>query len=126
MGLAPNEPGIRYAAACAAALAGCGRLRDAKPLDDKERARWRKQAIDWLRADLALRSKQADGGKPSDRVQVAQELQHWQRDSYLTGIREAKELAKLPADERQVCEKLWADVAALLQRAQTPLKQESK
>jgi Flp pilus assembly protein TadD len=115
--LDPNKASYRSNAACAAALIGCSRLKDAKPLDDKERARWRKQAIEWLRADLTLLSKQADSGKPSDRVEVAQLLQHCQRDADFAGIRDAKELAKLPADERQACEKLWADVAALLKKA---------
>src|SRR5262249_42911465 len=40
----------RYNAACAAALAGAGQGEDGAKLDDKERARWRKQAVDWLRA----------------------------------------------------------------------------
>jgi Flp pilus assembly protein TadD len=44
--------GNRYYAACAAALAGCGCGRDADTLDDKERARWRRQAREWLRQDL--------------------------------------------------------------------------
>src|SRR5262249_31561525 len=42
----------RYNAACAAALAGCGQGRDAGTLNDKERALWRLQALDWLRQDL--------------------------------------------------------------------------
>src|SRR5262249_6257908 len=36
--------GARYYAACAAALAGCGRGKDAKSLDEKERGRLRQQA----------------------------------------------------------------------------------
>jgi hypothetical protein len=35
----------------------------------------------------------------------------------LAGIRDEKELAKLPADERQACEKLWAEAAAMLKKA---------
>jgi hypothetical protein len=46
------NPGHRYNAACAAALAGCGQGQDAAKLDDKERAGLRRQALDWLRADL--------------------------------------------------------------------------
>lgn len=94
-----------------------GHIKDAKPLDDKERARWRKQALDGSRADLALLNKQADSDKSSDRVEVVQALRQWQRDADLAGIRDAKELVKLPADERQACEKLWTDVAALLKKA---------
>ncbi|HTU90936.1 MAG TPA: tetratricopeptide repeat protein, partial [Gemmataceae bacterium] len=47
----------RYNAACYAALAAAGQGEDAAKLDDKEKARLRKQARDWLRADLALRTK---------------------------------------------------------------------
>jgi hypothetical protein len=36
----------------------------------------------------------------------------------LAGLPEAAALAKLPAEEREACRKLWADVDALLQRAQ--------
>ena len=32
----------------------------------------------------------------------------------LAGIRDPAAVAKLPANEREACEKLWADVAALL------------
>jgi tetratricopeptide (TPR) repeat protein len=46
------KAGHRYDAACAAALAGCVRGADADQIDDRERARWRKQALEWLRADL--------------------------------------------------------------------------
>src|SRR5262249_33626780 len=42
----------RDTAACAAALAAAGRGTDAGRLDDADRARWRKQALEWLRADL--------------------------------------------------------------------------
>jgi hypothetical protein len=47
--------GQRYYAACAAARAGCGRGRDAADLDDTSRAGFRRQALDWLRADLEAR-----------------------------------------------------------------------
>ncbi len=112
----------RYAAACAAALAGSGRGEDAKQLDNNERARWRKQAVDWLRADLALRSKQADSDKPTDRAEVAQILRHWQHDRDLSGLRDKDALAQLPDEERRVCEKLWADVEALVKRARQETK----
>jgi len=49
-----------------AALAAAGQGEDAAKLDDKERTRLRKQALDWLRADLALRRKQPPP-RPADR-----------------------------------------------------------
>src|SRR5207247_744373 len=48
------KAGHRHEAAAAAALAGAGQGADAGKLGDKERARWRKQALEWLRADLTV------------------------------------------------------------------------
>jgi hypothetical protein len=51
------------------------------------------------------------------RATVQQRLQHWQKDAHLAGIREAAALLKPAADEEAACQKLWADVAALLRKA---------
>jgi tetratricopeptide (TPR) repeat protein len=67
----------RYNAACFASLAAAGQGEDAAKLDDKERTRLRQQALDWLRADLALRGKQLESGKPADRAEVQQALRDW-------------------------------------------------
>ena len=45
-------------------------------------------------------------------------LRHWQADPDLSGLRDTAELAKLPADEQEACKKLWADVQALLDKAE--------
>jgi serine/threonine-protein kinase len=111
------QPPHRYNAACAAAQAGFEKGADAGQLDDKERSRLRNQALDWLRADLAVWARQAASDKETDRAQVRQMLAHWQRDPDLAGLRDAAELAKLPADEQAAWRKLWADVEALLKRA---------
>jgi tetratricopeptide (TPR) repeat protein len=108
----------RYNAACAAALAGCGQGKDAGQLDAKERARLREQAITWLRADLTHWAKQARSDKRADRALVQETLRHWQVDADLAGIRTREAIQRLPADERQVCAKLWADVAELLRKVQ--------
>jgi tetratricopeptide (TPR) repeat protein len=110
--------GHRYNAACFVALAAAGQGEDAAKLDGKERTRLRQQARDWLRADLVLRGKQRESGKAADRAAVQQALRHWQQDTDLAGIRDAAALAKLPAEERAACEKLWADVAALLKQTE--------
>jgi eukaryotic-like serine/threonine-protein kinase len=108
----------RYKAAHCAALAAAGQGEDAANLPDKTRARLRRQALDWLRADLDLWAKQLENGKPEDRQQVQQTLRHWQTDPDLAGLREPDAIARLPADEQQACQQLWSDVVALLQRAQ--------
>jgi eukaryotic-like serine/threonine-protein kinase len=109
----------RYDAACAAALAGCGRGVDAAPLDEEARARLRQQALAWLRADLAawkqFLEKQADTALPTAR----QTLATWQQDSDLSGVR-GHSIAKLPLGEQEGWRKLWADVEALRQHSAAP------
>jgi tetratricopeptide (TPR) repeat protein len=118
-GLAKDlSSGDRYDAACAAALAGCGQGEDAPKTDAKERSRWRNQALDWLRADLALWTKKSTDGKSEDRADAAATLSHWQEDSDLAGVRDKNALAKLPADEQDAWRQLWTDVDALLKKAQ--------
>jgi tetratricopeptide (TPR) repeat protein len=106
------KTGHRYNAACCAALAAAGQGEDAAKLDDQERTRLRQQALDWLRADLALWDKQLESGQPAARAAVQQQIKHWQQDRDLEGIRDAAALAKLPAEERAACERLWLHVAA--------------
>jgi serine/threonine protein kinase/Flp pilus assembly protein TadD len=109
----------RYNAACAAALAGCGQGADATALGAQKRALLRLQALVWLRADLALRAKQAAGDRPEERAQAQRALEHWLRDADFVGVR-GDALAKLPEAERQTWRQLWADVADTLARAQGP------
>jgi tetratricopeptide (TPR) repeat protein len=112
------QDGGRYQAACSAALAASGKEEDAAKIDDTQRARLRKQALDWLRADLALLTRQLESHRPADRTRAQQTLRHWQEDRDLAGLRDKDALANLPAEGRAACERLWADVAALRQRAE--------
>jgi Flp pilus assembly protein TadD len=117
--LAADLPsGNRYNAACAAALAGAGKGGGKTPLDEKEKAGWRKQALDWLWADLALRIKQAETGKPEAKALVGHKLEHWTADADLAGIRDETAIKALPEDEQRACRALWAEVDALLAKAQ--------
>jgi len=105
----------RYNAACSAALAGSGEGQEVGDLDEQARARWREQALAWLRADLLLHTRRLESGTDDDREQLRKDLEHWKRDPDLAGIREASATA-LPAEEREACRQLWADVDALLAR----------
>jgi tetratricopeptide (TPR) repeat protein len=116
----------RYNAVCSAALAAAGKGEDAGKLDDKVRARLRQQALDWLRADLALRTRQLESGRPTDRAEVQQKLTHWQGDKNLAGLRDQAALEKLSPDEQKAFTQLWADVATLLQKAGASPKEDSK
>jgi tetratricopeptide (TPR) repeat protein len=113
------KAGHRYDAACFAALAAAGQGAPGK-LDDKERTRLRKQALDWLRADLALRAQQLNTGKPADRTEFQRVMLHWQKDTDIASLRDAAPLAMFPAEEQNAFAQLWADVAALLQKTTGP------
>jgi serine/threonine-protein kinase len=120
--LASTPGGVhRYNAACAAALAGCGQGKDAGKLDDKERARLRREALDWLRADLtawtSLLDKQKD--QPGSVAAVTKTMRLWMTDSDFAGVRGPAALAKLPEAERAAWQQLWSGVAAMLVRAQS-------
>ncbi|MFI5460715.1 MAG: tetratricopeptide repeat protein, partial [Isosphaerales bacterium] len=112
----------RYNAACAAALAGSGQDKNDPPLDDATKARWRKQALDWLKTDLAAWSKVVGSGPAQARHAISQTLQHWKVDIDLAGLRDPAALAKLPENEQKACRALWAEVDALLakSRPKTP------
>src|SRR5262249_43430121 len=88
--------GHRYDAACAAALAACGQGKDAADPEDKGRASMRQKALGWLRADLALRTKQLESGKPADRKEAQGLLQAWLQDPDFAGLRGAEALGRLP------------------------------
>ncbi len=107
----------RYLAARCAALAGCGLGKDGDKLSEDERTRWRKQAREWLRADLAMWAKMLDGDSRVERDVAKRVLMHWLEDPDLAGLREASDLEKLPPVEREDCRALWSDLDAVLKRA---------
>jgi hypothetical protein len=134
----------RYNAACDASRAVSGHDKGFGALDDEEKTRWRRQALDWLRADLRAYEKQLQSGQPADeaffqgwlrshpgsssthadvikeanKAFVWSRLNHWKRDSDLDGLRDQQAFTKLAPEERQACQKLWSDVEKLLARAQ--------
>jgi Flp pilus assembly protein TadD len=110
--------GYRYAAACAAALAAAGLGKDEPLPDDAARARLRRQALDWLRAELALWTRLLESGTPGVRPVIVQTLSHWQNSTDLAGIRDTAALTTLPEEERKTLTRLWADVAAILKKAE--------
>jgi serine/threonine-protein kinase len=108
----------RYHAARAAALAAAGKGSDASKLAIGKRARLRGQALKWLQADLALWGKRLTGGTPAARQAAQQALRRWQQDPDLAGVRHPAALARLPEAEWGPWLNLWADVDALLKRAE--------
>jgi serine/threonine-protein kinase len=79
-GLADDLPAQhRYNAASCAALAAAGHGKDADNPDAKERQRLRRQALDWLRADLDAWAKQLPNTKAPERENIRKLLEHWRR-----------------------------------------------
>jgi serine/threonine-protein kinase len=113
----------RYRAARSAALAACGPLPNPSPgrggawgevFSEPERARWRKQARDWLRAALAMWTAKLDHGSPFERSIALRMLTNWQTEPDLAALRDPQALDDLPADERKDCLALWQEVRASL------------
>jgi serine/threonine protein kinase/Flp pilus assembly protein TadD len=123
---ADPSTGNRYNAACAAALASCGQSKDTDPSDDKECTRLRRQALDWLRADLDAWKKQLEKEPDEARPVVRQQMEYWQHDKDFAGIRGPESLSKLPEAERQEWQKLWQEVEALRQRSSESAKKTAK
>lgn len=111
------EAGHRYHAACAAVLVADGQGLDAKDRPG-EPAASRRQALDWLRADLEARRAEFER-KPTSGPALAQVLQQWQSDPSLATVREEGPLAKLPPDEQSAWRSFWTEVASLQASAKT-------
>ena len=116
--LVGSPTGHRYYAAWAAVLAGRGQGRDASGLDEEGRAGLRRQALGWLRAELEAQRRLLEREPAQEPWMIAGGLLRWLEDPHLTGVREADALSRLPVAERQAWQKLWADVADTLARAQ--------
>jgi tetratricopeptide (TPR) repeat protein len=111
----------RYNAACAAALAAGGEGKDADQIDQKERARLRQQALDWLHADLAAWHKVLEKEADKNRAVVLKTMLRWRQHKDFAGVR-GEALNKLPEAARRDWQRLWKDVEGLQQRAADPAK----
>jgi hypothetical protein len=96
--------------------ASAGQGEDAGKLTPGERLALRRQALTWLRADLVIWRRQLAQGEVGH-SRLVRILALWQNDAALAGIRDRAALDRLPAEERAACERLWADLAALLKKA---------
>jgi serine/threonine-protein kinase len=102
----------------AAVRAAMGEGIDAAKLDDTERGKLREQAVGWLRVHLDAWSGKLMAGKDKFRNDLKRMLEELKTDSALAGVRDAAALAKVPEAERDTWTKLWADVDALMKRAE--------
>jgi Flp pilus assembly protein TadD len=107
----------RYNAACSAALAAAGQGNDAQALPEKTVAQVRRQALRWLRDDLAAYAKVAEQNHPDQKQIIQQRLAHWRGDPDFASVRGPQALERLPENERADWQSLWRDVDELLTRA---------
>jgi tetratricopeptide (TPR) repeat protein len=104
-----------YLAARSAALAGCGKGRDARDLDDAACASWRQRALVWLQQALVARENKLRAGSLT-RKALRKQLDQWLGNPDLAGLRDPEELKTLLPEERQACEAFWKNVKARLTR----------
>ena len=86
-------------------------------LEDAAKSKLRGQALDLLKAELALRRKQLESENAGERAAVHAALRASQTDSNLAGLRDTAALAKLPLDQQTAFTQLWDEVAELSLKA---------
>jgi tetratricopeptide (TPR) repeat protein len=112
----PGEHPAREDAARAAAQAGCGAGRDDPP-DAAARTKLRRQALEWMRAELAAWAKEVDAGHSALRSDTQAALTRWRSGELdLAGVHSPDGLARWPEAERADWRAFWADVDALQKR----------
>jgi tetratricopeptide (TPR) repeat protein/tRNA A-37 threonylcarbamoyl transferase component Bud32 len=112
----------RYEAASAALQASAGHGSKEPRLGEQERISLRAQALDWLRANLELKTRLLKDSAAVDLSSLSGwSLSAWETDPVLFGVRDQAALLKLPDAERVQWQRLWGDVAALL--AADPVQQ---
>jgi serine/threonine-protein kinase len=112
----PLETEGRYLAARCAALAGGGLGKDGAGLSAAERARWRQQSRQWLRADVAQWGRSLDSGSELDRNLAKKMLTRWRVEPDLAGLFEPNLPDDLAADEHKDCFALWHELGVVVKR----------
>jgi hypothetical protein len=90
----------RYDVARAADLAASGTGKSDPPSRRTAQTKFRQQALEWLKSELALRAKLVASGPPQARAFIAPTLQHSQEDSDLAGVRGDRAFEDLPESKR--------------------------
>jgi eukaryotic-like serine/threonine-protein kinase len=111
------DAGCRYKAACCAILAGTGQSDDGQELDAAAKVELRRQARDWLRADLVGMEMNIASRNPLAFTPVQYRLWVWHNDPDLAAVRDSRKLTALPAQEREEWLALWNEVATMCQKA---------
>src|SRR5262249_39622520 len=92
--------------------------KDAASLSAEAQANWRRQALQWLRADLAHWAGHLRGAAPGPRQAAVETLRRWLRDPNLAGVRDERALGRLPPAEREAWRSLWSELGQALSRGE--------
>ena len=94
--------------------AGCGKHNDNPPPDENARTRLRRQALDWLRAELKAWNRHVATEGTRVRRNFQFYVGRYRTDGDLAGVRDPEALAKLPEEEQKAWRAFWADVDSAL------------
>ncbi len=117
--------GHRHEAARAALLTATVNSKGGRTLDNAKRSRLIHQAIVWLRDDLAAWDKLAASAKYTELPEVELALMFWQNPDLIT-LRDDKQVQSLPAEDQELCRKLWADHAELVKSLKAKMTAEKR
>jgi WD40 repeat protein/tetratricopeptide (TPR) repeat protein len=109
---------LDYHAACAAARAAAGVGKDVPPPVAAAMAKLRRHALGGMRAEYEAWDQLLESGAPQAGTLIAHTLKQWKQDPDLASVRDAIPLSELSEHERKELQTFWADVEALLKRAQ--------
>ncbi len=116
----------RFQAARAAVRAGTEGAGERAESGTNSRAKRRRQAIEWLRADLAASQAALDSGTAPQRAGVARRLSRWRVDPALAPIRDEPALSALPEAERRSLREFWDGVRAVRSANSVPATRRSE
>jgi serine/threonine-protein kinase len=110
--------GHRFNAACAAARASNGIGADVAGLSMLDRAKWRTQAREWIRADLASCKMLLDRDLVSARDVVRDKLTRLRDNPDLAGLGDPAQLEHVSADDRKQFLALWNEIGIAIKRTE--------
>jgi tetratricopeptide (TPR) repeat protein len=116
--------GLRYQAACSAALAAADQGKDPDKLTAEDKTKLRAQALTWLQADLQQWSKLFQARDLKALPGLLTRLPAWPQEAAFAPFRDTKEQAKVPADEQKEWARLWADVDQLAKQSAAHIRTE--
>ena len=104
------DPDLRFAAACAAAMAAGGVGQDSGSLNPAQRTDMRAAALKWLTDDLDAMTAQLNLGDHDSSDRFERNLKLWRSTSELASVRRESDLQKLSPDAIDQWNTFWSSV----------------